>query len=620
MQFTIIEAILVSLFLLVSIALFVRDFGAKIKIIRKGESDRPRTSRFLKRFFIALKESIFHTKIIGARPVAGMLHAMVFFGFIAYGLETVDHFLKVYGLHPIQFLLGDQATVYKSIIVVFSILVSIGITGLFLRRFVFTKYSPDPKSYSSGLVAAFILLLMLTYLYTQFNYEPATLEAKINWWIHAGIILIFPHLVLRSKHLHLILGPFAIFFRTERIAELLPVNLDMENLESEDDLKLGYETLAEVPWKQRLDFFACVECKRCTDNCPANISGQELDPRAFIMAGRKAISTLDDSKSVIDNIISETALGQCTSCAACEDACPVGVEHLQVLTGAKRAQAMAIGTGMVASDFLETVERSSNAFGDKKKVRKALIEEFEIPIFEKGKTKYLLWLGCVWTYNTDTRAALKSMLDILKKSKTSFGVLKSEVCSGHHSRRQGEEMQFQNLAQTNMEAMNKVGVERIISPCPHCLHTIGREYGTLDPSFQPEISHHSEFISELISQKSISIKPKNDSVTATYHDPCYLGRYEKVYDEPRDLMKAAGLNLIEVERHGERAMCCGGGSAGFRREVKVEKRVDQVRKDQIRETKAEMLVTACPECNMMLDAAVSETKDIAEVVAEAMVD
>lgn len=513
---------------------------------------------------------------------------------------------------------GSGTPIYKHIVTFWAILVSIGIVGLILRRFVFVKYSPDPKSYSSGYVGIFIFLLMTTYIYTQFDYDPATVTAKAVWWSHALIILIFPHLILRSKHFHLIIAPLNIFLRTLRMAELQPMNLDMDEMESEDaEPVFGLETIANLSQKQRMDFLSCVECRRCTDNCPANNSGQELDPRGFILAGRKSLFENADSDPVIGTIISEDALGQCTSCGACEYICPVGIEHLQILTGAKRAQAMSIGTGMVATEFIETVERSGNAFGGKNKERKSLLEEFDIPLFEPGKTEYLLWMGCVWNYNVDARDALESFIKILKKSGTSFGVLKTEVCCGHHQRRQGEEMQFQDLAGKNIEAIQ--GANKIITPCPHCMHTLGKEYADLDAQFKADIWHHSQFIQKLIADEAIKVQKVSDNKSTTYHDPCYLGRYEGDFKTPRNLISDIGYDLVEMERSHEIALCCGGGSAGFVREQKVEKRVDQTRKDQVRETGVSMLVTACPECKMMLNAAVDETKDIAQVVAEAMV-
>ncbi len=597
MEFAIWEQALVVVLVLATTTIFALALKPRIELILAGKSDRVRTDDLGRRLWVTFKEVLLQTRVIGGRPVAGAMHAAVFGGFIFFGAETVEHFLKPFGVHFIP-------PFYKGIVAVWAVLVSIGILGLAYRRFVMVKISPDPKSYSSGFVALLILLLMVTFLYAQAD-PPAGL-AKANWWLHALIIIVFPHLIVRSKHFHILMAPIDIFFRTERLADLKPLNLDIEELEaSEEEVTFGLETLADLSWKQRMDFLTCVECKRCTENCPANLAGQELDPRGFILAGRASITDLETDAPAIGNILSETALGQCTTCGACEDNCPVGIEHLQVLMGAKQAQALALGTGMVADDFLKTVELRGNPFEQPASARTKLIEELEIPYFEDGKTDLLMWLGCVWSYNPDNRRSLEAMVQILKASGVSFGVLKEESCSGHHSRRQGEEMQFQTLAEENIERLKAAGAKKMVAPCPHCLHTIGREYGTLDDELELEVMHHSELIEELLSSGKIRLRANgNGKVPATYHDPCYLGRFEDVYDAPRDVIRQAGLKVTEMERHRQRAVCCGGGGAGFARQTEEEgTRVDQMRKNHVKETGAKLLVTGCPECKMMLDAA-----------------
>jgi Fe-S oxidoreductase len=377
--------------------------------------------------------------------------------------------------------------------------------------------------------------------------------------------------------------------------------------------------MMQVPWKMRLDFLTCVECKRCTDQCPVAACEQELNPRGFILAGREALTRNGADAAIIGQVISETALGQCTSCGACENICPVGIEHLQFLLGAKRAQALAIGKGMVATEFLEMMNRYGSPFSAGKDVRASLIEAREIPFYEKGKTEYLLWLGCVWAYNNDARSSVEAMVTVLKHAGVSFGVLENEACCGHHSRRQGEEMQFQNLANENINVLQEQGVKKIISPCPHCLHTLRREYSTLQKEFSIELIHHSEFLGNLIATGAIQLHAANGKARpVAYHDPCYLGRYEGIYAAPRVVIERAGGELRELPRHGAKSFCCGGGSAGFVREQKVARRVDQERKAEIAAAGVKVLVTACPECKMMLNSAVDETKDLAEWVAESM--
>ncbi len=616
MSFATWERILLAILVAGTIALFAKDLSKKIGLILAGKPDRSRTDRLGARILRAVKEVILQSRVVGGRPVAGLMHAAVFFGFLAFGLETIDHFCEGFGVPFLLPILGSYLTVFHKFLAVIAILVSFAIIGLAFRRFVLVKISPDPKSYSSGWVALLILLLMLTYL-NGVRAEP--IAEKANWWLHALIIIVFPHLILRSKHFHILMAPVNIFFRTHQLGEYAPLLLDPDKLADTDSVALGLESMADVPWKMRMDFLTCVECKRCTDQCPAAACGQELNPRGFILAGREALGKNGKNGPVIDTIISEAALGQCTSCGACENICPVGIEHLQLLLGAKRAQALAIGKGMVATEFLERMENYGNPFAAGKEVRARLIDELQIPLFEKDKTEYLLWLGCVWSYNADARSSVAAMTKVLQQAGVSFGVLEHEICCGHHSRRQGEEMQFQNLARDNMVMLQQQGVGKIVSPCPHCLHTMRREYASLQKDFAVDVVHHSELLVSLIDRGAIQLAATNGTTKqVTYHDPCYLGRYEKIYTAPRQVIRKAGFGLLELPRHAEKSFCCGGGSAGFVREQKVAKRVDQERKAEIAASGAKVLVTACPECKMMLNAAVEESKDLAELIAESM--
>ncbi len=536
MSFTSWEKILLAILVAGTIAIFARDLSAKIRLIIVGKPDRPRTDRLGARIGRVIKEVLLQSRVVGGRPIAGLMHAAVFLGFLIFALETIDHFFEGFSVPFLEPLLGNGLPVFKTFLAVVAVLVSLAIIGLAFRRFVLVKISPDPKSYSSGVVALLILLLMLTYL-NGLRAEP--IAAKANWWFHSLIIIVFPHLILRSKHFHILMAPVNIFFRTHPLGDYLPLHLDMEALEA-GEVNLGFETMAQLPWKTRLDFLTCVECKRCTDQCPVAVCEQELNPRGFILAGREMLTRNGAEGAVIGHVISETALGQCTSCGSCENICPVGIEHLQLLLGAKRAQALATGKGMVATEFLGRIENYGNPFAAGKEARAKLIDELRIPLFEKGKTEYLLWLGCVWGYNTDARSSVVAMTNVLKQAGASFGVLENEACCGHHSRRQGEEMQFQNLARENITALQEHGVQKIISPCPHCLHTIRREYATLQQDFAVEIIHHSEMLASLIERGAIElIAPNGKTKPVTYEELHLL-----------DIVKQAHVsgNLNELRR------------------------------------------------------------------------
>ncbi|KPK93747.1 hypothetical protein AMJ80_05775 [bacterium SM23_31] len=582
--------------------------------IISGKPEPKRFNRLHLRIIRFIKEVLFQQRVVGGRPVVGLMHFGVFLGFIFFLFETSNTFLEPFGLAYLPPLLGDALPYFRTFILIISYVVVIGITGLAFRRFVLTKISPDPKSIESGIIALFILLLMLTYIDMHSTHLVYT---KIDWWLHVVIILVFPILILNSKHLHLFLAPLNVFLRKFRLWEVEKMNLDIESAESEEEIVLGLETVAAIPWKLRLDFFTCVECKRCTDNCPASQAGMELRPADFIKEGRKALESGKSDVSVIGSIISEKTLGQCTSCMACENICPLGIEHSQLLAGAKAAQTLAIGTGGVAIEFFKNMTNYGNPFASGPDVRTALIEELNLPVFEKGFTEYALWLGCVWSYNPDFKKVVEATAASLKHAGVSFGVLKNEKCCGHHSRRQGEEMQFQTLARENAQMLKDEGVTKIITGCPHCLNTMQHEYEDFLENHKSEIKHHSQIFSELISSGCLILNSKSLSgQKLTYHDPCYLGRFEGIYRQPRFIIESTGGNLIEIPLNKKYSYCCGGGAAGFTIEQKGEKRIDQERKAQVVSTGISTLITSCPECKSMLTGAVETTKDISELIME----
>lgn len=618
------EQWLLALLILGSVSLFSYQLTRKLRLVAAGAPDRPRTDAPGRRLAWTIPEVLFQTRVVSGRPVVGLMHAAVFLGFVLFAFETTDHFAHGFGLSLLEPLLGSLYPYYRGAMIAIAILVSVAIVGLAFRRFVLVRTSPDPRSWTSAIVALFILLLMLTYLN---GVQETPIAPRANWWLHALLILAFPPLILKSKHFHILLAPIDIFLRHPRLGDYTTLDLEKMMESEETEVSLGLETIRDIPWKTRLDFFACVECRRCTDNCPAAIAGNTLDPRGFTLAGRRALTEARPEDAVIGPVITEEALGVCLTCGACEAICPVGVEHLQLLVGAKRAQALASGRGVVAVDFFHAIESTGNPFGKPKSERRELLEDLRLPRFTgeagagsgEGDAEWLLWLGCLWGYNRDQRPAVLAFQRLLDAAGVAYGVFEEEICCGHHSRRQGEEAQFQELARGVLGSLKERGVRRIVTPCPHCLHTLRHEYEDLDGERSLEVVHHTELLARLLAGGRLPLQPATGAPRiATYHDPCYLARFEGVTAEPRALIAATGTTLREMPRHGARAVCCGGGAAGFVRELKNAQRIDVVRRGQAVETGTPLLVTSCPECRMMLDAAVDETRDIAELLAAAL--
>ncbi len=610
------ERLILFLLIVASISIFVRNLRIKLHPVLQGAPDRPRTDHPAARLKRTVREVLLQTRVIGGRRLVGVLHATVFFGFLLFALETVEHFSKGFGVSLLVPLLGDVLPYYRGLMVVVAIAVAVAITALAFRRFVLVGSSPDPKSWSSGVVALFILLLMLTYL-NGLRLAPAL--PHHNYWVHALIILAFPHLIMKSKHFHILLAPISLFLRTEQLGNYAPIDLESLAASDVDEVTLGLENVASIPRKMRLDFLTCVECRRCTDNCPSALGGNDTNPGATMVAGWKALFSSLPDDPVVDNIVPEAALGLCATCGACENICPVGVEHLQLIVGAKRAQTLATGKGVVASEFFRAIESHGNAMGLPRSDRKARLKDLQLPVFSGRADEWLLWLGCVWGYNSDQRSAVRAFKEVLDQAGVRYGVLEDEPCCGHHSRRQGEESQFQGLARQSLELLEQKGVRRIVTPCPHCLHTLRHEHTQFNGHVNRRIVHHSEMLADLFSREALRLRPDlEESRTAVFHDPCYLARFERSWEASRAVLSLTGLNLRELPHRRDKTLCCGGGAAGFVRETGSAQRLDQPRRAEIKASGAPLLVTACPECRMMLDAAAEETRDIAEIVADAI--
>jgi Fe-S oxidoreductase len=352
-----------------------------------------------------------------------------------------------------------------------------------------------------------------------------------------------------------------------------------------------------------------VECGRCTEHCPAANTGKLLNPKEIILGVRAYLNDLGpasdqpllgETKSGKYN--SQEAVFQCTTCGACEFQCPVGIEHVPILVGLRRG---AVNTGAWEDDhgsklFL-ALERGSNALGISPAERDKFIQKQALPIFD-GTQEYCLWLGCMGGYDPKGREIVADFARVMNYLGTSYGVLRKEKCTGDPVRRLGNDLVFQQLAEANLETLAQNKVKKIVSICPHCVRTIQedwKEYGT-----PPEIEHHSEFLARYADK--LPHQEKQEKIV--FHDPCYLGRYRNVYDEPRAVAALAGT-VVEAPRNRERSFCCGaGGGLAFLGEETGE-RVSHNRAQELVATGASTVGTACPFCNTMFRDALAASGD-----------
>ena len=588
---TLLESLTLLILLFISAALFWRRFGRVVRLIRSARPDADFASPpMLPRFRALLWEVLCQSKVMRDRPLPGLAHALVFWGFCAFALITVAHFAEGFGVDLLP--RGRPwADAYRLLVAVFAAAVAAAITGLAVRRFVVRPPWLGPLSPESGFIALLILTLMLTYLAT-YAVEDGSLLAKTNWWTHTLAILVFLPLIPHTKHLHLVLSPAAVFLKRSGFSRIPPLA---------DDEDFGLDTGKDVTRLVALQAFSCVECGRCTEHCPAANTGKVLDPKQIILGVRRYLDEYGagSEQPLFGSHLSAEAAFQCTTCGACEDQCPVGIQHLPIIIGLRRGS---VNTGKWDDDhgaalFLN-LERSGNPWGFAAAERTRFIEQRGLPWYD-GTQEYCLWLGCMGSYDPQGRDIVLALVEVLRHLGVSFGVLRKERCTGDAARRLGNDLLFQQLAESNLETIGQAGVKKLLSVCPHCVRTIGEDWKEFGAHLAVE--HHSEFLARHLPRFS----PASPEGRTVFHDPCYLGRYRGVYDAPRSVA-ALGGPLIEPPRSRHRSRCCGaGGGLVFLGEEKGV-RVSADRARELAATGASQVAAACPFCATMFRDALAQ--------------
>jgi Fe-S oxidoreductase len=544
-----------------------------------------------------LTDVVFQRQTIRERPIPGLAHAFVFWGFVAFGGYTAVEFL--HGLGIVDLTHAGWFAAYHFVLTPFALAVLAGIVFLFIRRaFVRPVALGATVSIESLVIAAFIATLMITFLLT-YRLDEASLAGRVNWWVHALVILAFMALIPASKHFHLVLSPITVFLRSPELGNL--PNLDFEKEQ------VGLETLKDLGSKSVLDAFTCVECGRCQVNCPAWGAGKELNPKEIILQTQRALLAGESGKK-LGEVYSEKVLWQCTTCGACENQCPVGIEHLPILIGSRRG----LVSNGDAPEYLGAVynhlERRGNIWGLGSDQRQKFVDSAHVETFDPTKHEVLVWLGCAGAFEADFQKSLRSMFEILRKKNVRFGVLSKEKCTGDPAKRTGNEYMFQELANANIEDLKAAGPKKIVTSCPHCVKTIGNDYRKF--GYEVEIVHSSVFVEELtrddlLDRRSPGEGGSGSRDNVTFHDPCYLGRYAGTVDEPRALLTRFGADISEPERNRENPFCCGagGGLLFADKEEEPGTRISDVRFKQLQATGANTVVTACPFCSIMLKGA-----------------
>ena len=610
-QFTSIEQSILAITIIVTLVSFLYEVWRRLRIVFKGRDSLP-FDRFGARAWRVFKEVFLHEKVIKDRFWPGLMHALVFWGFIVFGLVTIDHFAIGFG-HPIM---NEQTHTYYSYIVIpYYILVLIGIGSLTYRRFITRPKVLGKISPTSGLVALFISLLMITYLLGEANIDP--IMWRINWWIHSLIILAFLFLIPRSKHLHLVLAPINIFFKPFDLPEHTPVNIDLEG--SEDELDTMLSDLTQMTKNQTLDVFSCVECGRCIDVCPANRGGGLHDPKNHFILDLREPLLKNGNVDVLSDINVEAGW-ECTTCQACTEVCPVG-NHVEKSDEIRRLEVLV--EGKVPQEYQKLFTNLQESGNTEGRSDRPLAER--LPTYTPDK-EYVLWLGCFARYELDPNftQSVENFANILDVAGVSYGVLQKEHCSGDPANRLGDKLTYNMLREHNMEQLKEA--DKVVTLCPHCALNLEKEYAKYS-EINYDVSHHTQVIAELIEEGRIEVKKGADG-KVTYHDPCNLSRMLDEVDAPRTAINAVSDDFFELEESGKNTLCCGaGGGLWWKKETKG--RTHLVRAEQVVDSNADTVVTGCNFCYGMMNQGLKpltpegrneiQVKDVADIVSENLV-
>ena len=579
------ERVILILLMAGSLGLFWLRFRKAADAIRRA---RPTpdfdVSPVLPRLRQFLWEVMAQGKVIRQRPLPGLAHAFVFWGFCAFALISVNHLATGFGG---QFLYpgGGFGRFYFYFVAAWAVLVAVAIAGLFVRRFVARPVWLGPVKAESGVIAGLIFLLMVTYL-AALRLPEGAAAWRANWWLHTLTLLAFLPLIPHTKHLHLALSPFTVFLRRQGFSRIPPLVGDED---------FGLDTGKDVTRIDALQAFTCVECGRCTEHCPAYNTGKVLNPKEIILGLRGYLKEFGPGNEapLLGRHISEEAAFQCTTCGSCEFQCPVGIQHLPAIVGLRRG---AVNTGKWENEYgaklFLNLERNGNSLGFPASERQKFIEKNELPYYD-GTQEYCFWLGCMGAYDPQGREIVLSLARVLRHMGVTFGMLRKEKCTGDPARRLGNDLAVSQVAEANMETLRAAKVGKMVSICPHCVRTIGTDWREYGATF--EIEHHSELLARLRQRLPAPAAAREKVV---FHDPCYLGRYRNIYDEPRAVI-ARSADVVDPRRARERSFCCGaGGGQMFLGEEKG-KRVNVERAEELAGAGAQVIGTACPFCQTM---------------------
>ena len=687
------KQIIFALALAATLGVFAFTINRLIRVFRLTKSSYP-IKDIWKRVLLTLEVAFGQTKIF-RKPVIGLAHALVFWGFCVILIGSVE--IVIDGLFGVEKSL-KTVPAYNFIMAagdIFALVIAVLII-VFLARRLFCHIKRfegiEMKAWShtdANISLSMILFLMLSLMAMNVGYvgfsisEGATIEGKypvasilaplfggvsantfwtiheISWWLHILLIFFFANYLPYSKHFHVFLSvPNVFLTRLEPLGKLP----NMDNVTREVKLmmdpeaafqtspesavieRFGVKDVEDSTWKNYFDSLSCTQCGRCASVCPANITGKRLSPRKIMMDLRARMNEkgqdmvkhgrdFNDNRSLLRDFISEEEIWACATCNACAKECPININHPTLIVDIRRYLVMeeASAPGELKAVF-SAIENNGAPWQYSAEDRLNWAKDIEIPVmsdcFAKGeKPEYLFWVGCAGAFDDRYRKVVGAFAKILTHAKVNFAVLgKEETCNGDPARRAGNEMLYQMQAFQVIETFKNYDVKKIITICPHCYNIFKNEYPDLGGNY--EVTNYLQFINMLIDGGKLNVEPKMFKNTAiTYHDPCYLGRANDIYDEPRAILKKLTGNMVEMECNKSFALCCGaGGAQMFKEAEKGDKEIFIERTEQALKTEAKVIASSCPFCMTMLTDGLKyknreeeiKNLDIAELIAQTL--
>jgi Fe-S oxidoreductase len=617
-----------------------------------------RTSFVPQRIWAVVRDVLLQTSV-RRKLGPGIAHSLIFWGFVIITIGTVEMMVSgVFHSVTLDLLGASVREGYDQIADVLSLGVLLGVAFGFFRRLVlrprYLKTGPDALLILTITASLMLALIAMNYFKIcaapelrphypvsgllfdligtlNMSYSHAYAGAELSYWAHLGLVLGFLCYIPNSKHLHILAAAPNVFFKHLGV----PKPMEVTNLEDENATSFGLNKVSDLSWKNTLDLYACTECGRCQEACPADLTGKPLSPSRLVhdykvelfkqrdlLLGKK----FDEIPHPVreDSGITEDVIWSCTSCRACEEACPVYIEQTNLIFETRKSLVL------MESRFppeLQTVfknlENNFTPWAFPHDTRADWCASLGVKqMADHPNAEVLYYVGCAGSFDDRAKKVATAIVNLLKKANVDFAILgKEEKCNGDPARRAGNEYLAQMLIKENVEILNRYKPKKILTGCPHCFNTLKNEY----PQFgaQYDVVHHTTFLADLIRDGKLKPKKNQDTGEVTFHDSCYLGRWNDVYDDPREILAAVpDLNVVEMKRSKNKGLCCGAGGARMFMEETIGKRINVERTEEALGTGAKTIAAACPFCSTMLTDGVKSkekqetvvVKDVAEIL------